>query len=361
MGEKVTIFSGVSYRSATENDIDFLYSLHVATMREYIDKVWGWNDAYQESLFRENYVPANIQIIMRDGRDIGMLSVEEREEDVFLRTIEIHPNVQRKGIGTLVIKSIVARSLQKNKPVFLQVLKVNPARQLYESLGFSIIEETNTHYKMRTSISNKEFAMSQTNLDRQLTLLAEGLLSAGCIKFGTFTLKSGLQSPIYIDLRKIISHPKLLADIAQAYLPILSSLQFSRIAGLPYAAIPIATAISLAGNYPMIYPRKEVKTYGTKAEIEGEYHAGEIAVVIDDLATTGGSKFEAIEKLTSAGLVVKDVVVLVDRQSGAKESLAQAGYSMHAVLTITQLLEYWEKTGKVDKNKIDETRNFLKQ
>ena len=79
----------------------------------------------------------------------------------------------------------------------------------------------------------------------------------------------------------------------------------------------------------MIYPRKEVKTYGTKAEIEGEYHAGETIVVIDDLATTGGSKFEAIEKLTGAGLVVKDVVVLVDRQSGAKESLERAGY-LHA-------------------------------
>jgi uridine monophosphate synthetase len=129
---------------------------------------------------------------------------------------------------------------------------------------------------------------------------------------------------------------------------------------LPYAAIPIATAISLAGNYPMIYPRKEVKAYGTKAEIEGEYHVGEVIVIIDDLATTGGSKFEAIEKLTAVGLVVKDVVVLVDRQSGAKDSLAQAGYSMHAVLTITQLLDYWEKTGKVEKIKIEETRAFLK-
>jgi uridine monophosphate synthetase len=190
--------------------------------------------------------------------------------------------------------------------------------------------------------------------------LADRLLSAGCIKFGEFTLKSGLKSPIYIDLRQIITYPKLLEQIAQAYLPILSTLQFSRIAGLPYAAIPIATAISLAGNYPMIYPRKEAKSYGTKAEIEGEYHAGETVVVIDDLATTGGSKFEAIEKLTGAGLVVKDVVVLIDRQSGAKESLAQAGYSMHAVLTIGQLLDYWEETGKVDKDKIASTREFLK-
>lgn len=209
-------------------------------------------------------------------------------------------------------------------------------------------------YKKATTMTNQ-----LPITDYQFSSLADELLSAGCVKFGDFTLKSGLKSPIYIDLRQIISYPKLLSEVAQAYLPILSLLQFSRIAGLPYAAIPIATAISLAGNYPMIYPRKEAKSYGTKAEIEGEYHAGETVVVIDDLATTGGSKFEAIEKLTSAGLVVKDVVVLVDRQSGAKESLAQAGYSMHAVLTVGQLLDYWESTGKVERDKIEKTRKFL--
>lgn len=192
-----------------------------------------------------------------------------------------------------------------------------------------------------------------------LSTLSDGLLSAGCIKFGEFTLKSGLKSPIYVDLRRIITYPKLLAQIAEAYLPILHRLSFDRIAGLPYAAIPIATAISLASNYPMIYPRKEAKSYGTKAEIEGEYHTGETVVIIDDLATTGGSKFEAIEKLTGAGLVVKDVVVLVDRQSGAKESLAQAGYAMHAVLTINEMLDYWEANGKVEKDKTEATRKFL--
>jgi len=193
------------------------------------------------------------------------------------------------------------------------------------------------------------------------SLLADGLLEAGCIKFGEFTLKSGLKSPIYIDLRQIITYPKLLEQVGAAYLPILKGLEFQRIAGLPYAAIPIATAISLAGNYPMIYPRKEVKQYGTRAEIEGEVHAGETVVVIDDLATTGGSKFEAIEKLTGAGLKVWDVVVLIDRQSGAKQALEQAGYHLHAVLTITQLLDYWEKTGKVEQHKIAETREFLNQ
>ena len=222
---------------------------------------------------------------------------------------------------------------------------------------------------MPNQLRTPALAGSAKVINHELASLADGLLEAGCIKFGDFTLKSGLKSPIYIDLRQIITYPKLLTQIAQAYLPLLSTLalsraegfHFSRIAGLPYAAIPIATAISLAGNYPMIYPRKEAKTYGTKAEIEGEHHAGETVVVIDDLATTGGSKFEAIEKLTGAGLVVKDVVVLVDRQSGAKESLEQAGYNLHAVLTIAQLLDYWEENGKVAKEKIAETRAFLKQ
>lgn len=198
-------------------------------------------------------------------------------------------------------------------------------------------------------------------LPNSFSLVADGLLDAGCIKFGEFTLKSGLKSPIYIDLRQIITYPKLLEQIGAAYLPILKKLDFQRIAGLPYAAIPIATAISLQGGYPMIYPRKEAKDYGTKAEVEGAYEAGETVAVIDDLATTGGSKFEAIEKLTTAGLKVRDVVVLIDRQSGAKEALEQAGFRLHAVLTITQLLDHWEKTGKVEAEKIAQARQFLSE
>ena len=226
-------------------------------------------------------------------------------------------------------------------------------------------EMVNIKYQMgetRKSIFDpRKSTTKTTKADFPISDLADSLLEAGCVKFGEFTLKSGLKSPIYIDLRRIITYPKLLEQVGAAYLPILKTLKFDRLAGLPYAAIPIATAICLQNGYSMIYPRKEVKTYGTKAEIEGEYLAGETALVVDDVTTTGGSKFEGIEKLTAVGLKVRDVVVLIDRQSGAKELLAEAGFSLHAVMTITDLLDYWEKTGKVEKEKIVATRAFLKQ
>ena len=209
--------------------------------------------------------------------------------------------------------------------------------------------------------SRKPFDSSAIpHAELRIAALADGLLEAGCVKFGEFTLKSGLKSPFYIDLRRLVTYPDLLKQVAAAYLPVLEDLEFDRLAGLPYAAIPIVTAISLQAGYPVIYPRKEIKTYGTKAEIEGEYQAGETAVVVDDVTTTGGSKFEGIEKLTGAGLKVRDVVVLIDRQSGAKEALAEAGFRLHAILTISELLDYWEKTGKVDEEKIAATREFLK-
>ncbi len=189
--------------------------------------------------------------------------------------------------------------------------------------------------------------------------LVEGLLSMGCVQFGEFTLKSGLVSPIYIDLRRLVGFPGWMTQVAAAYIRQLKTLEFDRIAGLPYAALPIATAVSLQGNYPMIYPRKSTKDYGTAADVEGIYHPGETVAVIDDLATTGGSKFEAIEKLTAVGLVVHDVIVLIDRESGAKEALESEGFRMHALFTLTQLLDHWEETERLPGEQITKSRAFL--
>lgn len=154
MDAKVKMLQSIRYRPALEDDVDFLYALHVATMKEYVDKTWGWDDAVQESIFRKNYDPAGIEIIKYEGKEMGMLSIEERDDDIFLRVIEIHPAYQNRGITTSIIKQMIADGVQKKKPIRLRVLKVNPAKKLYERLGFSVIEETPTHYIMMTSTSN---------------------------------------------------------------------------------------------------------------------------------------------------------------------------------------------------------------
>ena len=189
--------------------------------------------------------------------------------------------------------------------------------------------------------------------------LAKDLFDSQCVRFGEFKLKSGILSPIYLDLRRLITYPHILRRAAQAYTTLLRGLHFDRIAGLPYAGLPIATAVSLEANWPMIYPRKEAKAYGTKAEIEGLYNAGERIVMIDDLITDGGAKIEAADKLKAAGLIVKDIVVLIDRGQGGKETLAAASYTLHAVTTLTPLLEAWRASGAISQMQFEDVQTFL--
>ena len=102
----------------------------------------------------------------------------------------------------------------------------------------------------------------------------KSLVDIECVKFGDFTLKSGKKSPIYIDLRNIVSYPKMLAELSGFFETHISK-EIQRICGVPYAALPMATAVSINTNLPMLIKRKEAKNYGTKKIVEGEFKKGD--------------------------------------------------------------------------------------
>lgn len=179
------------------------------------------------------------------------------------------------------------------------------------------------------------------------------------LRFGTFTLKDGSTSPVYCDLRLLIADPDALRLAGRVYAALLAPLTYDVIAAIPYAGLPLGTAAALEAGRPMIFPRKEAKGYGAGKMIEGRFAAGQTAVVLDDLVSSGLSKREAIVPLEAAGLHVRDIVVLVDRRKPGVDELAAAGYALHAAFNLADLAAELAAAGRIDADAAARVGTFL--
>lgn len=175
-----------------------------------------------------------------------------------------------------------------------------------------------------------------------------------------FKLKSGIISPFYIDLRQAQSFPDLFHAITDAYCEAVGDVeQGVFLSGIPEAGTPLATAVGFQLHAPLIQPRKVIKDHGTGKSIEGAFTKGSHVIVIDDLITKGDSKLEAIKQFTDNGLTVDRFVVLIDREQGGAQTLSDSGYSVSAVMGITDLITRVSDSGLITKEQCKTILDFI--
>lgn len=139
----------IKLREATPLDYEFLYELHRESLKEYIDQTWGWDEAWQQAHFQENFDLSGKKIIECEGVRIGCIAVLDEGDHIFFSYIALKTAYQRQGIGTQLIEDVLASAAERKIPVNLKVLRMNPARALYERLGFKVTSTTDTHIFMR--------------------------------------------------------------------------------------------------------------------------------------------------------------------------------------------------------------------
>ena len=185
----------------------------------------------------------------------------------------------------------------------------------------------------------------------------------GIIKFGDFTLASGKHSSYYVDLRLVPSYPiefrKMVKFLENKIGEDIGLDNFDAIVSVPTGGLVIASALAIETVKPLIYVRSKPKDYGTSKSVEGKIHDGMKVVMIDDVATTGGSVVNAIKSLKEVNISVKDAYVIVNRMEGADEALLELGVKMHSILNILQITEALFEQNLIDASILERVKNQI--
>ncbi len=227
----------------------------------------------------------------------------------------------------------------------------------YEIIGRSIAQASAPAQKAR------EILKQVSDLKVDIPKIAVSLAKNRCVMVGEFKLTSGLMSPYYIDLRATPSHQELFDLITSAYVAELKALgiKFDRIAGVATAGVPIGALVAFKMKKPFLYIRGDARTHGTKSLLEGVINPGESILIVDDAATTGGSLIKAVETIRERGGKVDYTVVLVDREQGGAQNLANKGVKLLALMTSTRLIQELHAKGLIDKASYDKVIKYIEE
>ncbi|HEX5797787.1 MAG TPA: phosphoribosyltransferase family protein [Candidatus Saccharimonadales bacterium] len=188
------------------------------------------------------------------------------------------------------------------------------------------------------------------------------LFDYNILSFGKFTLKSGVVSPYYIDLRMLQSHPKAFHAVVDIYAELIADLDENVfLAGIPEAGIPLATAIGYATERPLIQPRAKIKQHGKGKLVEGDWKAGDKVAIIDDLVAKGDSKIEALDQFKQAELNVVGFYLLIDREMGGRKVMEDAGYSAEIAMNISEIFEILHAENRITGQQKAEMLEFTKK
>ena len=183
------------------------------------------------------------------------------------------------------------------------------------------------------------------------------------IKFGDFTLASGKKSSYYVDLRLVPSYPiefrKMVKYLENEIGQDIGLDNFDSIVSVPTGGLVIASALAIETVKPLIYVRSKPKDYGTSKSVEGKIHDDMKVVMIDDVATTGGSVVNAIKSLKEVNITVKDAYVIVNRMEGADGALLELGVKMHSILNILQITEALFEQNLIDADILEKVKKQI--
>ncbi|KAJ0171280.1 hypothetical protein K1T71_012830 [Dendrolimus kikuchii] len=205
-------------------------------------------------------------------------------------------------------------------------------------------------------IARQTFKMSQ-----QLEELAVQLFDAGAVRLGDIEAKVGRRTPIYFDLRVIVSHPQIMMAVASQLQKLATEIHHDLLCGVPYAALPLSAVMSVNTNTPMIMKRKETKLYATKKILEGVYQKGQRCLVVEDVVTSGGSLLETIQTLREEGLTVTHAVIVLEREQGGASVLNANGVGVKSLFTLSGLVNILNKAGRISNETVVMISDHVKE